>query len=73
MPDDSTVDLNFLAQQNRRILDEMAELRGDMASFRDDLHVLTAMVIRLENSVGRVEQRIDRFAHRVTALETLQQ
>jgi len=36
-------DLNFLARQNERILTEIASLRDDMA-------VLTAMVMRLDGS-----------------------
>jgi hypothetical protein len=36
-------DLNFLARQNERILTEVASLRDDMA-------VLTAMVMRLDGS-----------------------
>jgi hypothetical protein len=36
-------DLNFLARQNERILTEIASLR-------DDLTVLTAIVIRLDGS-----------------------
>jgi hypothetical protein len=36
-------DLNFLARQNERILTEIANLRDDMA-------VLTAMVLRLDGS-----------------------
>src|SRR5262249_51524249 len=37
------LDLNFLAHQNERIL-------GEIASLRDDMAVLTAMVMRLDGS-----------------------
>ena len=41
-------DLNFLVRQNERILTEIASLR-------DDMTVLTAMVMRLDGSVIRLE------------------
>lgn len=48
------VDLNFLAKQQDRILSELAEMRiesrSTAASLRDDMSVLTAMVLRLENT-----------------------
>ena len=48
------VDLNFLARQNERMLAEMSTFRGEMANFRDDMSVLTAMVTRVEDSLGLV-------------------
>jgi len=41
-------DLNFLVRQNERILTEIASLR-------DDVTVLTAMVMRLDGSVIRLD------------------
>jgi hypothetical protein len=63
-------DLNFLARQNERILTEVASLRDDMA-------VLTAMVLRLDGSHTALLQetrathaQIARMNDRVRKLET---
>lgn len=40
---DETVDLNFLARQNERLITEVSSLR-------DDMGVLTAIVMRLDSS-----------------------
>jgi hypothetical protein len=44
---DEPITLEFLARQQRRTLDELA-------SMGDDMQVLTAMVMRLDGTVGRV-------------------
>ncbi len=44
---DEPVTLEFLARQQQRILDEMG-------SMRDDMQVLTAMVMRLDGTAGLV-------------------
>ena len=51
---DEPITLEFLARQQQRFLDEMRLMRGEMASFRDDMQVLTAMVMRLDGTVGLV-------------------
>jgi hypothetical protein len=63
-------DLNFLARQNERILTEIASLRDDMA-------VLTAMVMRLDGSHSALLQetrathaQITRMNDRIRRLET---
>jgi hypothetical protein len=62
-------DLNFLARQNERILAEIASLRDDMA-------VLTAMVMRLDGSHAALLQetrathaQITRMNDRIRKLE----
>ena len=62
-------DLNFLARQNERILTEIASLR-------DDMTVLTAMVMRLDGSHAALLQeprathvQIARMNDRVCKLE----
>ena len=62
-------DLNFLARQNERILTEIASLR-------DDMTVLTAMVMRLDGSHAALLQetrathvQITRMNDRVRKLE----
>jgi hypothetical protein len=51
---DEPITLEFLARQQQRILDEMSSMRDDVGSFRDDMQVLTAMVMRLDGTVGLV-------------------
>jgi hypothetical protein len=62
-------DLNFLSRQNERILTEIASLRDDMA-------VLTAMVVRLDGSHAALLQetrathvQIARMNDRIRKLE----
>jgi hypothetical protein len=62
-------DLNFLARQNERMLAEIASLRDDMA-------VLTAMVMRLDGSHAALLQetrathaQISRMNDRIPKLE----
>ena len=42
---DEAITLDFLARQQQRLLDEMSFMRDEMGSFRDDMQVLTAMVM----------------------------
>lgn len=51
---DEPVTLEFLARQQQRMLEELRSVREEMASFRDDMRVLTAMVMRLDGTVGLV-------------------
>jgi hypothetical protein len=51
---DEPVTLEFLARQQQRFLEEMRSMRDDIAAFRDDMQVLTAMVMRLDGTVGLV-------------------
>jgi hypothetical protein len=66
---DNPVTLEFLARQQARLLDEMA-------AFRDDMTILTAITTRLEGSVSALitetramHSRHARLERRVTALE----
>jgi hypothetical protein len=52
------ITLEFLAVQQRRILDEMASTRGEMASMRDDIRVMTAIVLRHEETLIRILEQI---------------
>ncbi len=53
-----TVTLEFLAEQQRRILAEMGAMRAEIASFRDDMRVLTAIVLRHEETLARVLEQV---------------
>jgi hypothetical protein len=73
---DELITLEFLARQQQRLLDEMSLMRGEMGSFRDDMQVLTAMVMRLDGTVGLVLTELramhsqhDRLANRVRRIE----
>ncbi len=66
---DEPITLEFLARQQQRMLDEMG-------SVRDDMQVLTAMVLRLDGTVGLVLTELramhsqhQRLANRVRRLE----
>jgi hypothetical protein len=70
------VTLEFLARQLRRVID-------DIASLKDDMGVLTAMVVRHDQEFGRLSAKLDdmfnqmramvrqhqRFSERLRALE----
>ncbi len=73
---DEPITLEFLARQQQRLLDEMGSMRGEMGSVRDDMQVLTAMVLRLDGTVGLVLTELramhsqhQRLANRVRRLE----
>ena len=53
-----TITLEFLAAQQRRILDEMVSMRGEMGSIRDDIKVLTAIVLRHEETLIRILEQV---------------
>ena len=55
------ITLEFLAAQQRRTLDELAAIRVEMAGMgtefvtvRDDITVLTAIVVRQENTIKAI-------------------
>ena len=69
MSDEVPVDLNFLAEQQQRIL-------ADQALMRDELHVQGAMVRRLDANFGllldelrAIHQLLARLVNRVRAVE----
>lgn len=72
MTDD--VDLSFLAKQQSRILNELAEMRIESrsmaANLRDDISVLTAMVLRLENTSRNQREFNVHVIERVRKLES---
>ena len=56
-----TVTLEFLAAQQRRLLDEMALFRTRFAVVEDDIRVLSAMAIRQDNTSKAVLEHIARL------------
>lgn len=73
---DEPVTLDFLARQNRRVLDEIASLREEM-------QVQSAIILRIDRDAGRREERdadmlnqmramvrqFQRFSERLRAVE----
>jgi hypothetical protein len=67
--------LDVLAAQQRKILDELhdildelhdmrTEMRGirkEIVSFRDDMRVITALVLRQDNAIARLLDRVGRL------------
>ena len=77
---DEPITLEFIARQQQRVLDEirteMRSVREEMASFRDDMQVMSAMIMRLDGTVGLVLTELramhsqhNRLANRVRRLE----
>jgi uncharacterized coiled-coil protein SlyX len=78
-----TVTLEFLAAQQRRTLDELSAIRVEMAgmqtefvAIRDDITVLTAIVVRQENTIKSMLDQLrtmttqqNRFSDRLTTFE----
>jgi hypothetical protein len=50
-PSEPTIDLGYIGQALQR-------LTSEVASLRDDMHVLTAIVQRLDNSQGRILEEL---------------
>jgi hypothetical protein len=72
MPDEPIT----LARQQQRILDELRGTRDEMGTLHDDMQVLSAMVLRLDGTVGLVltelrgtDSQHSRLANRARRLE----
>lgn len=68
-PSDPAIDLGYIGQALQRLTTEVASLR-------DDMHVLTAIVLRLDNTQGRMLEELramhsqySRLDNRVRQLE----
>jgi hypothetical protein len=77
---DEPVTLDILAAQQRKLLDEMRsefrDTRSQIGGMRDEMRVLTAIVLRLENSqapmleqLRAMVQQHGRFSDRLRAVE----
>jgi len=71
-----TVSLDFLAEQQARILSELADMRAERTNERPDMTVLLAIVQRLDATVGGLTNevralhgQIGRLANRVQRIE----
>lgn len=58
----SPVTLEFLAQQQTRIIRDMADQRSERADLRADMAVLLAIVQRLDGTVAGLLDAIDKTA-----------
>jgi hypothetical protein len=70
------VTLEFLGAQFERVFAELRALRADQAEMRDDIRVLTAIVLRHENTLVDMLQQVramvsqhSRFNDRLRKLE----
>jgi hypothetical protein len=74
------VDLAFLARQGKRILDELADVRGELKAFRDDvaaadsenakiLETITHDIADLKTIFVDLQARVIRNEKRVKAIE----
>ena len=70
------VTLDFLGEQLKRVLDELAGLRDDVRSMSDQLFVQGGILLRLEHrdrtadgETLALQQQIQRLQRRVEALE----
>ena len=73
---DEPITLEFIARQQQRMIEEMGSMRDAMGTMRCDMQVLTAMVMRLDGTVGLVLTELramysqhNRLASRVRRLE----
>lgn len=71
-----TVTLEFLGAQFERVFTELRSIRADQAEMRDDIRVLTAIVLRHENTLKDILEQIrvmvaqhQRFNDRLRRLE----
>ena len=71
-----SVSLEFIGAQLERMFAEQAKMRGQIAGLRDDIRVLTAIVLRHENTLkdilGQVRAMVaqhQRFDDRLRRLE----
>ena len=58
---DERVDVEFIARQLGRVID-------DIASLKDDMGVLTAMVVRLDQEFGRLNAKLDDMFNQMRAM-----
>jgi hypothetical protein len=70
------VSLEFLSAQFERVFSELRAIRADQAEMRDDIRVLTAIVLRHENTLKDVLTQVTamvsqhaRFNERLRRLE----
>ena len=61
--------LDFLAKQQRQIIDELAAMRAQFSVMQDDIRVLSAMAMRQDNSTKSILDLIHRRAERIRELE----
>ena len=57
------VTLEFLANQQRHILNEISSLRTHFGVMQDDIRVLSAMAVRQDNTTKALVDLVDRIYH----------
>ena len=73
---DETVTLEFLGRQFERVFGELSAIRAEQTSIREDLQVLTAIVLRHDETLTRLLEQLrmmvsqhQRFDNRLRRLE----
>jgi hypothetical protein len=55
---DEAVNLDFLARQLQRVLEEQREFRTQLSDFRDQMTVQTAILMRLEAAQNSMAEQL---------------
>lgn len=63
------ITLEFLAKQQRQIIDELVAMRTQFSVMQDDIRVLPAMAMRQDNSTKSFLDLIQRHDQRIRELE----
>jgi hypothetical protein len=63
------ITLEFLAKQQRQIIDELVAMRTQFSVMQDDIRVLSAMAMRQDNSTKSFLDLIQRHDQRIRELE----
>jgi hypothetical protein len=59
---DEPISLEFLGRQLLRVLDDMAEFRTQIAEFRDQMTVQTAILMRVEAAQNSMAEQLRAMA-----------
>jgi len=63
---DESIDLRFLAEQGRRILNELADMRGELGEVRTEQKSLAEIVGKVANAVTAIAARQDHHTEVLT-------
>lgn len=63
------VDLSFLQQQQRQIIDKLALQDHHLLTMRDDIKVLSAMAVRQDNATKSLTDLLQRVYERLASID----
>jgi hydrogenase maturation factor len=64
-----TVTLEFLGRQFERLFAELAEMRSEQVSVREDMHVLTAIVLRHDATLNGILDQLHAMTAQLNRLD----